>query len=44
MFVTQAVNRGKKVDDCSCANKWELVSVNSRQTSLVGDMKNQSDA
>ena len=42
--VTQAVNHGKNVDDCSCASKWEWVSVNSRQTGLVTDMKSQSDA
>ena len=42
--VTRAINHGKKADDCSCANKWEWVSVNSRQTGLVTDMKSQSDA
>ena len=33
--VAWVVNCGEKFDDCSCANKWEWISVNSSQIGLV---------
>ena len=36
MTVTWVVNCGQMFNNCSCASKWELVSVNGSRISLVG--------
>lgn len=35
MSVFRVVNHGKRFDNCSCANKWEWVSVTGSQIGLV---------
>ena len=35
MLIAQVVNRGEKVSNGGCANKWEWISVNSSQIGLV---------